>query len=241
MAARLLEKHGHRVVVASNGVEAVEAAARGEFNLVLMDVQMPDMGGFEATRILRSREQGSGRHLPIVAMTAHAMKGDRERCMEAGMDAYVAKPIKAAELLETIDRVTAASFVPAGETQRDAAGRIPVFDAAAVVSRVDGDMELLAELRELFVESRDAQVAELRALCDAGAAEPARRAAHSLKGAVASLGGVRAESLALEIETRAGRGELDTCRAAIPELESSIAELTLALDAFLSSRLARAA
>jgi CheY-like chemotaxis protein len=98
LAVRLLEKQGHAVHVVATGEDAVEAAALGPFDVVLMDVQMPGMDGLEATRRIRERERQSGGHVPIVGLTAHAMKGDRERCLEAGMDAYVAKPIQLAEL-----------------------------------------------------------------------------------------------------------------------------------------------
>jgi len=102
LAIRLLEKQGHTVVVANNGREAVSAFERERFNLILMDVQMPEMSGFEATAAIREREQATGAHLPIIAMTAHAMTGDRERCLEAGMDSYISKPIQANELFKLI-------------------------------------------------------------------------------------------------------------------------------------------
>ena len=117
VAVRLLEKRGYQVRVAANGLEAVEAVRRESFDLVLMDVQMPDMDGFEATMMIRQEEAATGRHIPIVAMTAHAMKGDQERCLEAGMDSYVSKPIRPDHLMEVIARFTS----PASET----AERVP--------------------------------------------------------------------------------------------------------------------
>ena len=108
LAARLLGKRGHTVVIAGTGREALAAldeAGSGGFDLVLMDVQMPEMDGFEATAIIRAREQVSGTHLPIVAMTAHAMKGDKERCLAAGMDGYVSKPIDVEQLFAVIEQV----------------------------------------------------------------------------------------------------------------------------------------
>jgi hypothetical protein len=112
LAVRILEKQGHGVTVANDGVEAVAAARDGEFDVILMDVQMPNMGGLEAAAAIRTLERGTGRHVPIVALTAHAMKGDRERCLKAGMDGYVSKPIQADHLLEVMAQVTS----PAGET-----------------------------------------------------------------------------------------------------------------------------
>jgi two-component system sensor histidine kinase/response regulator len=111
LARRLLEKQGHGVAIAGNGREAVEAIQKDAFDLVLMDVQMPEMDGFVATRTIRQSEAGTGRHLPIIAMTAHAMKGDEERCLEAGMDGYVSKPINATQLLAVIDETANLSVV----------------------------------------------------------------------------------------------------------------------------------
>jgi signal transduction histidine kinase/CheY-like chemotaxis protein len=125
LAMRMLEKRGHRVSVVTNGRDAVAALDGAAFDLVLMDVQMPEMDGFEATRVIRDKEIGSGVRVPIVAMTAHAMKGDRERCLLAGMDDYVSKPVQTAELFETIERLlpeggrpTAASDAPAARAAR---------------------------------------------------------------------------------------------------------------------------
>jgi signal transduction histidine kinase/ActR/RegA family two-component response regulator len=107
LALRLLEKHGHTVTPAVNGLEALEILTRQTFDVVLMDVQMPEMGGFEATAAIREREAGTGRRQPIVAMTAHALQGDRERCLNGGFDGYIAKPISERELFAAIDRVLA--------------------------------------------------------------------------------------------------------------------------------------
>jgi CheY-like chemotaxis protein len=103
LAVRLLEKRGNHVQVAANGREALEKLKTADFDLVLMDVQMPVMGGFEAAAAVREMEKGTGKHIPIVALTAHAIKGDRERCLAAGMDGYIAKPIRPQELFELIE------------------------------------------------------------------------------------------------------------------------------------------
>jgi len=107
LAVRLLEKQGHTVTVAGDGRAVLQALETREFDLVLMDVEMPDMDGLEATQKIREREQATGKHLPIIAMTAHAMKGDRDRCLSAGMDGYVSKPIRVQELVEEIERTRA--------------------------------------------------------------------------------------------------------------------------------------
>jgi CheY-like chemotaxis protein len=110
LASRLLERHGHSVVVVSDGRKALEALEKQKFDLVVMDVSMPEMDGFEAAAAIRAKEGGTGSHIPIIAMTAHAMKGDRERCLAAGMDAYVSKPIQASELFQAIKTL---ALVPA--------------------------------------------------------------------------------------------------------------------------------
>jgi CheY-like chemotaxis protein len=103
LAVRLLEKRGHRVQVAGDGREALEKLKKADFDLVLMDIQMPVMGGFEATSAVREMEKGTGKHIPIVALTAHAVNGDRESCLATGMDGYIAKPIRPEELFEQIE------------------------------------------------------------------------------------------------------------------------------------------
>jgi signal transduction histidine kinase/DNA-binding response OmpR family regulator len=124
LAVRLLEKHGHFVAVANDGAEAVAAVQGGEFDLVLMDVQMPNMDGLEAAAAIRALERGTARHIPIVAMTAHAMKGDEERCLKAGMDGYISKPIQPDRMMEVIAQATAPAAAPAEEP----AARDPVAD-----------------------------------------------------------------------------------------------------------------
>ena len=125
LALRILEKRGHKVIVAENGKEAVDLLEQHEVDLVLMDVQMPVMGGFEATVAIRERERSTGRHMPIIAMTAHAMKGDRERCLDAGMDDYISKPVDSAKLLALVDRVGSAATASGAPSRTRSARRLP--------------------------------------------------------------------------------------------------------------------
>ena len=120
LAMRLLEKQGHSVAIANNGREALVFLERESFDAALMDVQMPEMDGFEAAAAIREREKSTGQHMPIIAMTAHAMQGDRERCLAAGMDGYTAKPIQAQRLFDTLDEILSASALKPG----DLAGRL---------------------------------------------------------------------------------------------------------------------
>jgi len=114
----MLEKRGHRVALARNGAEAVELFDKNSFDLALMDVQMPEMDGLTATGLIRQREQGTGRHLHIVALTAHAMKGDQERCLAAGMDEYLSKPIHPLELDQVLSKQARAQALPDSPNQR---------------------------------------------------------------------------------------------------------------------------
>jgi two-component system, sensor histidine kinase and response regulator len=109
IAVRLLEKRGYQVALAENGLQAVVASARQEFDVILMDVQMPEMDGYEATAAIQAREDGTGKHVPIIAMTTHALKGDEQQCLNAGMDSYLSKPVRPAELYEANERVTQGS------------------------------------------------------------------------------------------------------------------------------------
>src|SRR5205823_2364699 len=121
LAIRLLEKQGHSVVIAHNGREAVDTWARGRFDLILMDVQMPELDGMEATGVIRELENATDRRTPILAMTAHAMKGDRERCLSAGMDGYVSKPIRSEELFAAIAALVQAEPPPPDQAAKTGA------------------------------------------------------------------------------------------------------------------------
>jgi PAS domain S-box-containing protein len=212
LAVRLLQKRGHSVTVASNGLEVLAAMETRRFDAVLMDVQMPKMDGFETTAAIRARENISGTHTPIIAMTAHAMKGDRERCLAAGMDGYVAKPLRAAELFEAVEgAVPAAAAEPAGPAAPRAG---TVFDEAAALRRLGGDAELLKELLGVFLAEAPQLMAQMHGALAEGDAARLRRAAHTLKGSVGNFGpsavfdaAQRLEILA-QNDSLAGAGEL---------------------------------
>ncbi len=228
LAVRLLEKQGHYVTVAGNGREALVALAAAPFDVVLMDVQMPEMDGFEATALIRQAEEGTGRHLPIVAMTAHAMKGDRERCLRAGMDGYVSKPILPGELFEAIDRL----ILPADRDGPAAPSTPPlseVLDRAEVLDRVGGDGELLKELVRVFLDSWPRQLAELRAALERRDVRALGRAAHTLKGTVGTLGARAAFTAAQSLEAAVQEESLSAAPAACVVLEEALGHLQPAL------------
>lgn len=230
LAVRLLEKAGHSVHVVGTGRKAIEACERGEFDLVLMDLQMPEMSGFEATRILREK-QGAGRRVPIIAMTAHAMKGDRERCLAAGMDHYVAKPINPKRLFAAIDELmfgrarheTSSFHQSSGQT----VASVPRIDMTFLLSRVEGDRALLKDVVAVFLEDTPRLVHELRDAIEKQDHQRVERVAHTLKGAVANFGETRARELAFDLEQR-GRGrELQSANPLLVELQREL-EIILA-------------
>jgi signal transduction histidine kinase len=226
LAVSLLEKDGHTVRVAVNGKEALAALEQEDFDVVLMDVQMPEMDGFEATAVIRAREQETGRHQPNNAMTAHAMKGDRERCLAAGMDGYVTKPFRRAALFEALAAVSQPA-APANEEKS------PPFDLEAALEIVEGNRELLLELVQLFLEESPAQMADLsRAIARRDGAGVSLHA-HSLKGPLNSLGAGAASDAAWRLEQMGRSGQLDGLDEAREALERALEQLEPALSALL--------
>jgi CheY-like chemotaxis protein len=187
----LLEQRRHRVTLVPDGRGAVAKSGTVSFDLILMDVQMPEMDGFEATAAIRQRERTTGKHIPIVAMTAHAMAGDRERCLERGMDAYVSKPLRAEELLATIDRLLAPEY-----------GRSSI-DGPALVADFGHNPTVLFEVIRVFLSDAPGQAAALRAAIHAADASAIAVAAHALKG---SIGGSVLEGRRVRSGARAGTG-----------------------------------
>jgi two-component system, sensor histidine kinase and response regulator len=240
LVSAILEKNGHQVVAVTNGREALEALEDSACDLVLMDVQMPEMDGLAATAAIRAAEraEGTGGHVPIVALTAHAMKGDREACLAAGMDGYLSKPVNAREMLALIDSLTREAVV--AEYVVDS---VPdVVDVDELLARVDGDRQLLAELVQLFNEESPQTLLELRRSAAVGDYAALQRAAHTLKGALANLSATpAAESAhALELIGRqhgASRGAVEMAER-IAELEAAVDKLRAALSNITQDRAA---
>ena len=210
LAVRLLEKRGHTTVLAGDGKEAIAALEEGSYDLILMDVQMPEMGGLEATAAIRKSEDSSNAHVPIVAMTAHAMKGDRERCIEAGMDAYISKPIKPQELYEVIE--SAVPDVVEAEPDTLAEARLrPAFDREGALARVDGDLELFKEVVDLFVVDAPRLLSQIRASIQRRDGEGLERAAHQLKSTVGNFDADEAFEAALRLEAMGSSNDFHSC------------------------------
>jgi two-component system, sensor histidine kinase and response regulator len=230
LATALLEKHGYGYVVAENGREALAILKREKVDVVLMDLQMPVMDGFEAIRAIRAKEQRDGAHLPIIALTAHAMQGDRERCLEAGADDYVSKPIRTAELLAAIDRVTKGGASARSSTSSQEKNGSEIVDVAAALERVEGDRELLEELVRLFIEGNPASMQEMREALNGHDAHRLERLAHTMKGSSASLGASRICEAALVLEMRAQSGALENAGELIDSLQAELERALPELD-----------
>jgi signal transduction histidine kinase/CheY-like chemotaxis protein/HPt (histidine-containing phosphotransfer) domain-containing protein len=238
LAIALLEKAGHRVSLAITGADAVSRWREGDFDLILMDVQMPVLDGLEATRQIRDQEKKTGTHVPIVAITAHAMAGDRERCLQAGMDDYLSKPIHRPELLAMLARRGAnrAAGRPERQSERQsepkntsAMAANDVMDRAELLSRLEGDEQLLRELIDAFLDESGPmmqQVSEAVTSQDAGGLE---RAAHKLKGTVSIFGSRAATQAALVLETMGRERDLRHAEEAFPQLKEQMEALETAL------------
>ena len=233
LAVALLSGEGHEVVVANNGREAVAAVETGAFDMVLMDVQMPEMDGLEATAIIRRNEAaGGGRRLPIIAMTAHALAGDRERCIDAGMDGYTSKPINADELFAAIKDLAAGQSEPsppAASVDGD-----PVdWDAALKVVR--GDQRLLTMIVATALGEIPELLAAVRGAVTGGDPQALRRAAHTIKGSVRYFGANRMTELAARLEGLAEKENFHAARETLPALGDASDELIASLASHVAS------
>ena len=236
----MLEKLGHTVIPAGHGREAIQKLAERDFDLVFMDVQMPEMDGMAATAEIRERERSTGRHVPIVAMTAHAMKGDREKCLDAGMDDYVAKPIRRKELAAVIDRIAERFFRPSAPA--DAPEEIPgeatpsmILDEAALLEECDHDIELLARMVEIFGRDSQERIPKLRDAIRSGDADVVRHEAHALKGGVGIFFAESASATLASLEQMGTSGKLDDAEATLRVAEAQLRELRSRLDILLKS------
>jgi len=237
LAVTLLERRGHRVRVTGNGEEALQALAGERFDLVLMDIQMPVMGGFEATRRIREREAAAGGHQVIVAMTANAMQGDRERCLAAGMDGYVSKPVRADDLFSAIaaclpDAVVAGPSQGGSDVATGCADAVPArcaFDRAGVIERFGDDEELFRTVAAMYVQDSPGYRDALTAAVTSGDTDTLAREAHTVKGLLATFSCDAEALIARDIEHLAKDGRFDEAAARVPQLLEAIDDLAAAL------------
>jgi two-component system sensor histidine kinase/response regulator len=223
LATRLLEKRGHQVALAGNGRQALSALEKTDFDLVLMDVQMPEMDGLEATQLLREREKETGKHQPVVAMTALVMKGDRERCMAAGMDGYLSKPIRPQELDEVLDSYVTRERVDFAEAPEAVAEpQEAAVCATELLERIDGDRVFLSELLALFRDDYPVQIRAAREAVKTGNAEALQRSGHALKGALANLAASASSRLAGQLESMGRAGDTQFAAGKLADMEKEL-------------------
>jgi len=230
----LLEQRRHRVTAVCNGREAVEKAAKQRFDLVLMDVQMPEMDGFQATAAIRERERETGVHTPIIAMTAHAMAGDRDRCLAAGMDAYLPKPLRVDDLMATIDGFFPPSAGQAATRRASAGTGTPTttsIDEAALLEDFGHNAKVLIEVIGVFLKDAPAYLERIHAAAAANEDAAIAAAAHALKGSAGlfSKGAAYEASRALEQAARAG--DRNAYDAHLRDIDSAVTRLCAELEA----------
>jgi len=231
LVSALLDQKGHHTSIVNNGRLAVERAAQDSFDVILMDVQMPEMGGLEATAAIREQERQTGRHTPIIALTARAMAGDREQCLAAGMDAYVAKPVRAEELFSTMDALTGTrSDVPPTppESETPDTGSL---DLKALLAAFAGRADLVVDVVDVFLVDGPATVARLKQAAAAGDAVAVASAAHALKGSAGLFSQGHAYESVRELEQRARAGNLEGVERACDEIDAAVSHLIAELRA----------
>ncbi|HKY20129.1 MAG TPA: response regulator [Vicinamibacterales bacterium] len=221
VAIGILEKAGHVVTLAANGRIALEKLDAESFDLVLMDMQMPEMAGAEAIAAIRSNEQITGGHIPIVSLTAHALKGDRERCLETGADGYVSKPIVPATLFGEIDMVLTQGSTPSSAAASTGDSKtLPITDT--LLARVGGNQEVLQEIIGLFFEDAPKLLGDIREALQKEDAQAVYRAAHTLKGSVGNFDAFGAVELAQRLEARSREGDVVAATTVFALLEAEI-------------------
>jgi len=236
IVVRLLEKWGNTVVAMTNGREVL-AALEGTseaFDLLLMDVQMPELDGFETTAAIRMREKVTGAHLPIIAMTARAMKGDRELCLEAGMDGYITKPIQTRVLFDIIESIGSILAKSRPGTSVGGTG-VRFLDSEALLSLVGGDENLLSDIIGIFLNECTELMAAMREAIERRDAKALGFAAHSFKGSAGNFAVLEPVDLAMQLEALAGAGDLEGAESVFQELQVQVDRLRLGLEALLKN------
>ena len=236
LAMQILERRGHACDSATDGDEAVAAVSQKPYDIVLMDVQMPGSDGFVATKKIRRNEQASGSHLPIVALTAHALTGDREKCLAAGMDSYLAKPIHAKELIAMVERITTGrpSQPNANDLSTAPGTRAKPFDISEALQRMNGETDLLIEHIGFVVNDAPQLIYRMRNAIASSDANSLAIAAHRLKSLVGTYNHDEAHGLSYSLELMGKERKLDDGAATIDRLEQLVTEFVKALDEYAS-------
>jgi len=238
LAMKFLEKQGHTTILVTNGLEVLETLAHESFDLILMDLQMPRLDGIETTKAIRLQEQETEIHIPIIAMTAHAMSGDRDRCLEAGMDGYISKPIRAEKLREEIERCGPTLDAPESVYSSIsidlngvplASSPTPIFDYAAALAHAGYDEELLREIIEIFLADYPLWISKIKQAIVSADYEALGFAAHTLKGAIGNFAALEVLRPAEELEVLATGNNFARASVTLSELEEKLEHLALAM------------
>jgi two-component system sensor histidine kinase/response regulator len=238
LLTEILIGRGHSVSIANNGIEVLHMLDRQSFDIILMDGQMPEMDGYQATVEIRRREKLTGKHIHIIAVTAHAMKDDRERCLAAGMDDYVTKPIDPDQLLERLEIAQVHSIESGSGHQATevVAGASPrAFDFENALKRSRGQLTLLKQLAHLFLQNLPKALDDIESAVAAGDARALERSAHRLKGAASLISADALAEAANKLERMGRNNELDRLQEVAMELKARAPELVTTLEAFTGS------
>jgi two-component system sensor histidine kinase/response regulator len=222
---RLLGRWGHTTIIVGDGRKAVTAVTEDIYDLILMDVQMPEMDGFEATAKIRELEDKKGTHTPIIAMTAHAMKGDRERCLDAGMDDYVPKPISSEALLNAIRTLVPEKYEPNKEEPSVSENAQPVFDKDALLKAFDNDWDFLKEVIDMFIADYPEMLNNINDAIQANDALALQRTAHALKGMLGNFQVETAAQKAYDLEKMGSEGTLEQAADIYAQLSAELDSL----------------
>jgi CheY-like chemotaxis protein len=236
LVVRILEKRGHRVTVAGNGREAIALLGKADhpIDILLIDIQMPEMSGFETTAVIREGEKQTTKHLTIVALTAHVRKEDRERCLAAGMDSYIAKPVRTKELIKTVEELARPETTEEPLARKASADQ--VVDEAALLERVDNDTRLLKKMVGFFLADYPKSLAEIRGAIDGQDAEKLASAAHTLAGSVANFEAQYAVGAVRKLETMARKGDLVDAEKTFARLNKEMGRLEKALGSMVNPK-----
>ncbi|MCX5905760.1 MAG: response regulator [Deltaproteobacteria bacterium] len=225
VALAFLEKLGYQAEAVTNGREAIQALQKKHYDLVLMDLQMPEMDGYEATRHIREENVVLNPKIPIVALTAHAMKRDQEKCLKAGMNDYISKPIQLKVLGEVIERSTLGQEKRPGPWAGGSPEPLRRFEWGALVDRLMGDEELAKKIMTDFLKDTPQQIAVTKEALAHGDRELAERKAHSIKGIAADMGGQALAEVAARMEKACAEGNLEEAAKLLPDLGKKFAAL----------------
>lgn len=228
LAHRLLTKNNHTVTIANNGQEAFDLFSNNTFDLILMDVQMPVMDGFETTQKIRNLENQNGQHIPIIALTAYAMQGDADHCLQAGMDAYISKPIQIDQLFQTIEAHLNTASQPKAETMQKTENEW--------LQNLGGDQDLLQEIIRIYLDKAPQQISNIEKSIAEQDTNRLEQTAHALKGSVANFGAKTAQSLARQLEEMGRNKTMDEAPEKLAALKSALHDLEIELSQFSTQK-----